>query len=235
LPIKWLADILRQHFAGRDFFCHNHAVSEPENEGLTVVAKLRIWLLRQRIFASNVLEAKLRGADLSIANLSGADVSKANLSGATLIGADLSGANLFRADLTDANHLSGADLRHARLWDKSLNAAHLNGANLRYAHLNGAKLRQANLSGADLTRTKLGATIFADLKLASVIGLETCEHGAPSSLDHLTIERSASLSSKKHRSAIGKSPRSTSLAPDSVHSAVALARTRMVLSTPGFA
>jgi hypothetical protein len=50
-------------------------------------------------------------------------------------------------------------------------------------------LARADLSSADLTQAKLGATIFSDTRLTSVIGLGTCQHLAPSGLDHRTLER----------------------------------------------
>ena len=61
-----------------------------------------------------VINAILKGANLSEANLSGANLRGANLSEANLSGANLSGANLREANLSEAN-LSGANLSEANL------------------------------------------------------------------------------------------------------------------------
>jgi len=97
---------------------------------------------------ANLIDADLRGADLSDAYLSGA-----NLSGANLRGADLSDAYLSDAYLSGAN-LRGANLRGANLSDADLRGADLRGANLSDADLRGANLSDADLSGAELNRAK---------------------------------------------------------------------------------
>ena len=120
-----------------------------------------------------------------------------DLTGADLSGANLGGANLRRAEL------SGANLRRAKLGDANLSGAKLTGADLTGANLNGA-----DLTGADLTGAKLGAdlsdgrdanmmeTVFGNVDLTSVIGLETCEHYGPSIIDHRTLERSGRCRSR---------------------------------------
>jgi uncharacterized protein YjbI with pentapeptide repeats len=117
-----------------------------------------------------------------------------DLTGADLSGANLGGANLRRAEL------SGANLRRAKL-----SVANLSGAKLTGADLTGANLNGADLTGADLTGAKLGAdlsdgrdanmmeTVFGNVDLTRVIGLETCEHYGPSIIDHRTLERSGRL------------------------------------------
>jgi TIR domain/Pentapeptide repeats (8 copies) len=102
-------------------------------------------------------------------------------------GARLFNATLGIADLSRAN-LSGADLHGA-----DLTGADLTGANLTRAVLAGAKLTAANLTGANLTNAELAETIFANVNLTSVIGLETCTHHGPSVIDHRTLERSCRL------------------------------------------
>jgi TIR domain/Pentapeptide repeats (8 copies) len=94
---------------------------------------------------------------------------------------DLSQANLSEADLSDAN------LREANLLGADLRGAYLTGAALYGANLYGADLESANLIEA-----RLLATIFGNVDLASVIGLETCIHGAASVIDHRTLEKSKS-------------------------------------------
>jgi hypothetical protein len=124
------------------------------------------------------------------ADLSGADLRGANLSGAILIEANLRGANLRGANLRGAN-LRGANLRGANLTDASLRGL-LAGAgeptNLSYANLS-----YANLSNADLTQAELYETVFADVDLASVIGLDTCVHRGRSSIDYRTLQKSGRL------------------------------------------
>jgi uncharacterized protein YjbI with pentapeptide repeats len=85
---------------------------------------------------------------------------------------DLGGADLFAADLTQAS-LGGADLR---------------GAFLARTNLSVADLTDANLSDVDLLET-----VFGDTNLTAVRGLETCNHGGPSILDHRTLARSGPL------------------------------------------
>jgi uncharacterized protein YjbI with pentapeptide repeats len=99
-----------------------------------------------------------------------------------LEGAHLSGANLRGANLYVAN-LIGADLSNASLSDAFLRDADLLGANLRHADLGGA-----NLSGAEL-----GETLFTNVDLTKVIGLDTCMHRFPSTIDHRTLEQSPNL------------------------------------------
>jgi TIR domain/Pentapeptide repeats (8 copies) len=110
----------------------------------------------------------------------GADA--ANLSDANLVGANLITANLVGADL------SGADLTGAILVGANLVTANLVGADLI-----GAILVGANLTGANLTDVHLSETIFSNVDLTGVIGLETCTHRGPSTIDHRTLQRSGTL------------------------------------------
>jgi hypothetical protein len=61
------------------------------------------------------------------------------------------------------------------------------------ANLSGANLRDAYLSGVDLSGAKLGETLFTNVDLSKVIGLDTCKHFGPSSIDHRTLEKSPNL------------------------------------------
>src|SRR5271157_4181593 len=88
----------------------------------------------------------------------------ADLRKARLIGADLSEANLIRVDLSGA-YLSEADLR----W---------------------ANLRNADLNRADFTGAAAWWTEFADVDLSVAKGLETIQHGGPSSIGIDTIYKS---------------------------------------------
>ncbi len=80
--------------------------------------------VKDTVVEANLRGANLTGADLSEANLTGADLSEANLSGADLNGADLSGADLSGAGLRGAN-LSEADLRGASLYRADLRGTSL--------------------------------------------------------------------------------------------------------------
>ncbi len=161
----------------------------------------------------------LSRADLSGTHLSGADLSRTDLSGAILSDSDLLGATLSRATLTGAilsnasligTHFDHADLSGAILSDvnllgadfnyANLSGAHLSDANLDHAifsnaNLSGAHLNYANLSGAilnraDLSKAAIGRTIFGDLDLRTVKGLETVIHKGPSTIGTDTISRS---------------------------------------------
>ena len=139
----------------------------------------------------------LRKADLSRADLSGADLSCANLTAGTLLG-----ANLTEADLGGAR-LAGADLREARLARADLSKADLAGANFTQASLAGANLDQADLSRANLSEADLGGaalsearlyrTLFVLTSLRAALGLESCLHVGPSSLDWETLIQSGPL------------------------------------------
>jgi len=151
---------------------------------------------------ADLSEADLSHAVLNLANLDSADLSKAaligaNLNGANLWGADLSGANLRGARLGGAN-LDNADLTGANLFEASLSGASLSETILNEAHLVSADLVEAillrtELRNANLSLARLGETVFANLNLTSVTGLDKCHHWGPSSLDYLTLERSKSL------------------------------------------
>jgi hypothetical protein len=135
----------------------------------------------------NLTGARLSGAELSGANLEGAHLSHANLSAANLSNASLFHTNLYHANLTQAN-LSGAKLFHANLSYADLREADLRDAGLGAANLSGASLRGANLTGVILNET-----IFGDVDLTKVVGLETCIHQRPSIIDHRTLQQSCVL------------------------------------------
>lgn len=143
---------------------------------------------------ANLSNVSLNNADLSRANLSTADLSRANLSNAHLFRANLFRANLFKATLFRTN-LSGADLSNAHLSRAYLSGAYLNEANLSNANLfsaelNRADLNRANLSNADLNNVVLEWTVFADVDLRTVKGLETIVHKGPSTIGTDTLIRS---------------------------------------------
>jgi TIR domain/Pentapeptide repeats (8 copies) len=81
----------------------------------------------------------------------------------------LSGAYLRGADLTETN-LTGTILSHAKLY---------------YANL-----YKADLTQADLTQATVGWTIFGNVDLSKVKGLDTVEHAGPSTIGIDTIYHS---------------------------------------------
>ena len=97
---------------------------------------------------------------------------------------DLSGTDLVDMDLMDA------DFSTALLARADLSGANLSGVHLRRAHLSGADFTRAHLSGADFTKAHIGWTVFGDVDLSTVRGLETVEHSAPSTIGIDTLVHS---------------------------------------------
>jgi hypothetical protein len=88
-----------------------------------------------------------------------------------LSGADLNGANFIGVNLIVAN----------------LIVANLNGASLIGADLIGADLSGANHKRADFSNSKVGDTVFINVDLSTVIGLDIVWHFDPSSIDIDTL------------------------------------------------
>lgn len=116
----------------------------------------------------------LDAADLHRKDLRQANFSKVDLNGVDLSGAYLSGAEFSEADLGWAN-LRGADLRRVLF---------------RGADLNRADFSRTDLGGADFDGSTMGYTIFADVDLGAVKGLEAVRHDGPSSIGIDAIYRS---------------------------------------------
>jgi uncharacterized protein YjbI with pentapeptide repeats len=176
----------------------NHEHLEILNRGVDVWNKWReehhkitpdlqgVWL-GQLSVALN--DTNLDDTDLSRANLACAYMYRARLRDANLSGAILAGARLYFADLSGAN-LSGADLGETHLDEANLIGAILSEANLCGAYLADANLRGANLSGAEITEAFLEHTVFADIDLREVKGLESAKHFGPSEVSISTLYRS---------------------------------------------
>lgn len=172
----------------------------------------KIDLSQAKLFGTKLSGANLEGTNLSEMNLERTDLYGANLEGVDFSGANLEGANLTEAELSDAN-LEGADLRKADLEGTNLCRANLKEANLEETNLFMANLTEAELSGANLTeaelfttnltsailknacfnRTVFYETIFANIDLSGVIGLEECNFYGPCTIDHRTLLQSSNL------------------------------------------
>ena len=158
-------------------------------------ADLRVADLR----TVNLQGANLDGVKMSAADLRNADLSESSLRNANLSLSALSSINLSKADLTDTNLLSvdltNANLAHAKMQGVDLRGADLSGANLQGVDLSGANLYRANLyrailHDANLTDATCRSTVFVDVDLSTVSGLETVQHEGPSSLGIDTLFKS---------------------------------------------
>src|SRR6266487_1952786 len=163
------------------------------------VEKWNTWRTQHEEIDVDLSGAKLGGAKLGGAKLGGADLSRSNFSGADLSGADLSRADLSRAHLRETNlrnaNLIIASLNNVDLIRANLVSAFLSGADLANALLSGADLRGAILNGADLrgailNGATIGRTIFGNIDLRMVKGLETVIHRGPSEISTSTLSRS---------------------------------------------
>jgi hypothetical protein len=168
-----------------------------------MASEQQLTLLRRGVKAWNTWRnAGGRGAiDLSAADLTGVDLSKADLRGACLARAVLYRANLTRANLREADlsradlvqaDLLRTDLFRAKLTEADLSRTNIYGSNLKAASLVGATLLAAvinssRLAYADLTGAVLGRTVFADLDMSAVKGLELAKHWAPSTVGMDTL------------------------------------------------
>ncbi len=128
------------------------------------------------------------------ADLSGVDLAEAYLYGADLRGTDLTRADLYKADLSMTNlsaaNVSGAIMRGASLLNAELTLARLERTNLIGASLGDAVLNQASVNGANMETAEVSATVFADIDLSAVKGLDTALHRGPSYVDLQTIYKS---------------------------------------------
>jgi len=153
-------------------------------------------ILEKGVAAWNVWREENSGIfpDLAVAELINVDLGGANLSGAALFGADLDFANLGGANLRDANlraaGLDGAFLGGANLGYADLTFARLGGANLSDASVDGALFLYTILAGAQFGHAIMGRTVFVDVDLSAVKGLESVVHRAPSTIGIDTIYRS---------------------------------------------
>lgn len=136
------------------------------------------------LYNADFSSAHLNEADLSRAELSKVNFFGAGLSRAILRGANLSGAILFSTNISEAD-LVGANLSEAYLMEANLNKANLVESDLRWANLSGVNLNEADVRGA-----VLDVTLFANVDLSSVKGLDQVFHWGPSTIGIDTLYKS---------------------------------------------
>ena len=143
---------------------------------------------------ADLKSAKLTDTHLGSANLAGANLQNANLWNANLSGAGLEHTNLSRGILVNANlshaDMTSADLRDANLRRAILVRTNLHSANLGNADMIGTILRGTILEGANIEGAILWGTMFGNVDLRKVKGLETVHHQGASTIGLDTIFRS---------------------------------------------
>ena len=120
----------------------------------------RAWLSRAAL-----LWAHMEGADLVEAHLDGADLSEASMDGAYMSKAHLEGAQMIKA------HLHNAELRGAYLTRANLGTADLSGAALVGAHLDDANLALTDLTDARFELAFLKGVFFEPKTLPPIESL----------------------------------------------------------------
>ena len=128
------------------------------------LVKARLW--RTDLRNAYLLEADLREANLRQVDLRFAVLDRAKLARAALPDADLRNSNLDRADLRDAN-LSFAVLSESTLLDATLDGANLYKSDLQSAFLQRASLKKADLREANLENSNLTMASLAESYLVS--------------------------------------------------------------------
>jgi len=140
-------------------------------------------ILNQGVEAWN----KWRSEENWVADLSGLDLSRRDLSGF-----DFCSATLHRVTFTGAN-LRRAKFRQSRLLDSNFTAANLSECDFTFAALDHVKFVGCDLTSANFFKGEMGYTIFAFTSFKETVGLKTCRHLAPTSIDLDTLCRSEHL------------------------------------------
>lgn len=151
----------------------------------------QLEILRQGVQVWNKWRKENLSAEIDLSGTSFIDtfLGEPNLSGANFSDADLSDTNLRDAVLRDVN-LRGVNLCRANLRRANLNSANLNGANLMGANLRGTNFSYANLIDAEFFEAILEATIFSEIDLREIHGLEKIKHLSSSTIGADTIKLS---------------------------------------------
>ena len=169
-------DILRQSIEEWNIWRKQHPEIVPD----LFSAKLS----KKNLIDADFSETILIDADLRSAYLNRVDFSLALLDSADLYDTDLYSANLYGASLRDA------DLRGAKLNDADLSNADLSNADLSFADLTSVNFRNTKFSNTNFSKATLSQTVFGNVDLRKVKGLETVEHDGPSILGTSALERS---------------------------------------------
>ncbi|HEY0736055.1 MAG TPA: toll/interleukin-1 receptor domain-containing protein [Herpetosiphonaceae bacterium] len=149
------------------------------------------WRKKYPAVQPDLTQADLQEMDLRAANFQGVSFQEAslfmsNLGRANLVGANFRSANLQRVRLQSADllgsNLRGANLQEAILFAASLQATNLRRTNLRGANLLEVNLVRAKLQGTNLEGSRVGSTIFANVDLRGVRGLDMVHHSSPSTV-----------------------------------------------------
>lgn len=165
----------------------------------------------------NLRGATLTDIDLSMTDLTGAFLSRTDLTGANLYatnlyGVDLTESVLVEADLTGTN-LCASDFIGADLSNANLSAANLSQTNFFWATLDNANLTKANLYSTSFIKTLfnntnfdsaiLGQTVFSDVDLLQLEGLDSCFHRSRSYVDANILLRSGDILPQEFLRGIG--------------------------------
>lgn len=154
----------------------------------------RANLTRANLRDAFLMSATVRYADLTDTLLNEAVLIDTNLHGSVLHGTVLREADLTRSTLTrtvlTGTDMYGVELRGADLSNADLSRTFLQKANFYRANLTYANLVGANLKDADLTGAYCRSTVFADIDLSQVQGLDAIEHLGPSDVGISTLIKS---------------------------------------------
>jgi hypothetical protein len=136
----------------------------------------------------------LAGATFLQADLANIDFENTRLGFADLEQSDLQGANLRHVDLGSSKILScrlgNADLFGAFLFNTDFTWTDLAAVSLISADLVQTKFVSSNLSHANLAHASLEGTVFANINLERVQGLDSVHHRGPSTLGIDTLYKS---------------------------------------------
>jgi len=148
----------------------------------------------------------LEGARLRHVQLTGADLTNTYLIGADLDDAKLIDVGIVASHFEDAS-LRGAVLDGCRFWSSHVERACFDRASLGYVIFDSCVLNQASfidcdlgnasfinssMTGCDFTNAVAGQTIFSEVDLSTIAGLDALRHSGPSSIGVESLVRSAS-------------------------------------------
>ena len=164
-----------------------HPDDRPSFAGADLRGKANPW--KGDLHAQVLLDmGRLR--DHEPRSLEGVNLSRCRLDGVNLRGVGLRGASFRRSTLVDAD-LAGSDLTDAEFEG---------------AFLNGTSFVRARMAGARLAGAEVGRTLFCDVDLADVHGLNDVRHSVNSEVSFSTLVRSAFQIEEQFLQSAGVSP-----------------------------